>query len=206
MTPIVSELRSVGIVRLTAADVGLDAEACAIVAAHARTAADRPLVPGARVKKSFLRKLETPPAIASALAAMGSAVESVAQAYLGRGSLYRTDLYRTEPSDGPRRRSQMWHRDLEADRIFKMFLYLSDVTDTCGPLEYITGTSLGRRRDLGPVASYADDQDVCDADPRRQTCVGPAGTVWLLDSGGMHRGGFSTGGTRFHAMWTWLPS
>ena len=206
MTELLADVRAHGIAQTTAAV--FPPEAVATVMRDVRAAASeqryRPIPETQRVRKSFLLKLEPSHIGLEALAVCAQAVQAMADAYLGPNVLARTDCYVTYPSQGPRKRSQNWHRDLEAIRVFKAFLYVSDVDERCGPLEYVRDSSDGRGD--CQLQGYAKDQHRWNDDPARQVCVGPSGTVFLADTGGIHRGGYSTGGSRLHVMWTWLPA
>jgi hypothetical protein len=199
---LVNRVREVGLAETTAAALW-PAEAVACVMADVREAAETERwreVKGFS-RKVFLRQLEPTAQGADAMAECARVIQPMAEAYIGGPAyLMRTDAYHTRPAiSGVRRRSQKWHRDVEATRVFKAFLYVSDVDAQCGPFEYVLGSNF--RRGACPARSYAAP----DATFEAHACVGPSGTAFLVDTGGIHRGGFSTGGERLHVMWTWLP-
>ena len=63
-------------------------------------------------------------------------------------------LWLPDSETKPREWSQSWHRDPEADRLMKVFLFLEDVTDDAGPLEFVAGSHNGGDRDLCPLRLY----------------------------------------------------
>ncbi|HEY1598829.1 MAG TPA: hypothetical protein VGG64_04460 [Pirellulales bacterium] len=92
--------------------------------------------------------------------------------------------------------SENWHRDHEDRNVLKLYLYLVDVDDQMGPLNYLRGTQpLGPYADAFPAeAAYGSIPTPeqltavvpCEAN---LTCTGPAGTLLFCDTAGFHRGG-----------------
>ncbi len=101
--------------------------------------------------------------------------------------------------------SQRWHRDNEDKRLCKVFIYLTDVLeDADGPFKYIKGSHAkgewGNVYPARPPSSvYPDLGGVEKIIPESatQTCFGKAGTVIIADTGGLHKGGYSTSQPRF---------
>jgi hypothetical protein len=101
--------------------------------------------------------------------------------------------------------SQRWHRDLPEDlNIVKCFVYLSDVPDEAGPLQYVIGsnTSEGRKVQLAEefdgIGHRLSDSDVMATFGAEHimTARAPAGTMVFADTRGVHRGGFAQQGER----------
>src|SRR5947208_2060462 len=70
----------------------------------------------------------------------------VVNSYLGLWSkLTYVDLWYTPPAAPGVERvsSQRWHRDYNDERLVKVFIYLTDVDEATGPLEYVPGSVLG---------------------------------------------------------------
>ncbi|MDP3727437.1 MAG: hypothetical protein Q8R35_02235 [bacterium] len=96
--------------------------------------------------------------------------------------------------------SQRWHRDPGDRRICKLFLYLTNVTDTsAGPFCYVQNSHEGGRwRGVYPPRPddgyYPPAGDIERAVPPTdiQECFGRAGTLIFCDTTGLHRGGYST--------------
>lgn len=104
--------------------------------------------------------------------------------------------------------SQRWHRDPGDRRIVKLFLYLTDVTDSgAGPFCYVQNSHGGGRwRGVHPPRpddGYyppAGDIERAIPPPDIQSCFGRAGTIIFCDTTGLHRGGYST--TKERIMFT----
>lgn len=100
--------------------------------------------------------------------------------------------------------SQRWHRDPEDRRFVKLFLYLRDVDEGCGPFSYIPGThDRGKYRKTlpsdPPYSTYPGDAKVEQIFPseKRRVMTAKAGTLILCDTSGLHRGGHATVKDRF---------
>lgn len=128
-------------------------------------------------------------------------------------TLYYADYWYTlpYPQASDRIASQRWHRDPEDKHVVKVFLYLSNVDEEAGPLEYVSGSPPGSRYgDLWPwgreEASYPPpgelEQKIDPGDLR--TLTGTAGTVILCDTSGFHRGGFARTKPRALCAWTYV--
>ncbi len=119
--------------------------------------------------------------------------------YLGLCSrLVYCDIWHNIPryDDEPMLDSELWHRDHEDRRLFKLILYLSDVDQSNGPLEYVCGTQPGGDRerlysDNPPNCSYVLEEDIRDKVSSRHfyKCIGNSGTLIFFDARGIHRGG-----------------
>lgn len=90
---------------------------------------------------------------------------------------------------------QKFHRDAEDWRILRLFVYLTDVFDDCGPHQFVQGShkTAGRLR-LRPYT----DRDIEQRFGRDKvlTIAGPQGTAFLGDMWGVHRGVPPTGRPR----------
>lgn len=139
-------------------------------------------------------------------------IHQTACACLGRMlSYYSADLWCVLPdSEGkPREWSQDWHRDPEADRLIKVFLFLEDVTDAGGPLEYVPQSQCdgkARYAHVGPPKRYPLKEQMAEVPPKdRMRFLAPAGTLVFLDTSGLHRGGYTRDRRRLNCVWTFLP-
>jgi hypothetical protein len=136
--------------------------------------------------------------------AMSPGIRGIANAYFGlEATLRHYNIWRTFPTSKPPSDSQLWHRDREDRFIFKAFLYLGDVDATGGPLTYVPGSH--RRGRLADVAApgftepghanlRSRDDQMETVVPRTQwlEALGPRNTIVFVDTGGYHKGGFST--------------
>ena len=144
---------------------------------------------------------------------LDAALLDVVNSYLGLfAKLNYTDMGHTVPAASPHRiGSQRWHRDYDDARLVKAYVYFADIHRESGAMEYVRGSQEGGRyRDLFPwrprVSRYVPDGGVegrvLDSD--RTVATGPAGTLVLSDTSGLHRGGPSISGQRVLATWTFV--
>jgi hypothetical protein len=149
-------------------------------------------------------RMAVPASFAALLLSDG--VLGVVNSYLGLASrLKYLDIWHNfavSESDPPVD-SERWHRDNEDRNIVKLFLHLSDVDETAGPLTYLRGSQPGGP--LGslfptvpPSGSYPPDGALaaCVTPEATAACTGAAGTMVLFDACGLHRGGRATGRPR----------
>jgi len=111
------------------------------------------------------------------------------------------NVWHTMPSKTAPRNSQLWHRDPEDRCIMKMFVYLSDVDEGCGPLTYAAGThEYGHvhgepesSAEEGTSARRSSDEQMSAVVPKDTwvTATGPKGTVVFADTRGYHKGGWA---------------
>jgi len=127
------------------------------------------------------------------------------------------DLWYTIPTPRTRERSasQRWHRDPNDRRLVKVFLYVHEVDDSAGPLEYIPGSRAGGPYAyLWPLAdgagfydgSYPPQEKVEAAVPQsdRVICACPPATLVFCDTSGFHRGGYASGRERLLGTWMYV--
>lgn len=110
-----------------------------------------------------------------------------------------------------------FHVDTFETSTFKVMLYLSDVAQADGPTCYIPGThrseELRRKKEYewGPAVSPGDpsgrrhptnftDDELGDLVHRQVPVIGPAGTIVLFDTWGVHRGLSPAPGTERHVL------
>jgi Phytanoyl-CoA dioxygenase (PhyH) len=135
----------------------------------------------------------------------------LANAYLQMWSkLEYVDVWYTPAAGSDERRaSQRWHRDFNDRHLLKAFLYLVDVDEEAGPLEYVPRSAPGGEleahwpwRPLGD--NYPpEDELAAQIGDRVVTFTAPKGTVILCNTSGFHRGGFASGKPRALATLTW---
>lgn len=83
--------------------------------------------------------------------------------------------------------TQWYHRDVDSMKFLKAFIFLTDVESDSGPHDYIQGS---HRSNVLATTKRVSDQEVADAfiDDDHVSVTGPAGTVFLADTYGLHRG------------------
>lgn len=126
-------------------------------------------------------------------------VLAIAQAYLGATpvvqapSLYWTFPTADLPDDIARDQARWFHIDYDGLAAVRLHVYLTDVAADSGPMEYVRGShrprALAGRRfhgaDFGLPHDIVDDRFGHEA---VAAVTGPAGTAFLSDSQGLHRG------------------
>lgn len=151
--------------------------------------------------KDYLTRLLAAPVVVDeqclwAQVALAESILTIAAYYLGTAPrLHYVDVWHNSPTTEPPKLSQLWHRDPEDRRILKGFVYLRDVDKGSGPLMYARGThdrgSAGRVYPPRPPYGRKLRPGVLERKLGEEVreLVGPAGTVILADTAGLHRGG-----------------
>jgi len=130
----------------------------------------------------------------------------IVASYLGLWpSLHAVAAWLNYPTDTPPQTSQLWHRDPEDLKIIKVFIYLNDVDEQCGPFTYVPGTHpFGPAAHKGVKRQSSDERmSVVFPPDAWRTCTGRAHTMILADTVGYHRGGKPTSGTRILITFTY---
>ena len=94
--------------------------------------------------------------------------------------------------------SQNWHRDYNEYQMVRVFLYFNEVNKNNGAGEYVTGThymgdSYAKLQDSADgLSRYATEEQVTKEfeDSRTLIAEGSAGTMFFVDTAGLHRGGY----------------
>jgi len=131
-------------------------------------------------------------------------VLDVVNSYFGLWSkLTYVDLWYTPPAQPGVERvsSQRWHRDYNDARLVKVFVYLTDVEEDTGPLEFVMGsTPNGEYGNVWPWRPVSNDlyppQDEFDERIPKSAQVAltaPEGSMIFCNTSGFHRGGYATG-------------
>jgi hypothetical protein len=109
-------------------------------------------------------------------------------------------------ADGVPRQAENFHRDVDDLRFIKLFVYLTDVDSDSGPHEFIRGSHVDPK--LMVIRRYTDDEVVTAFGAERQvTFTGPAGSAFIENTFGMHRGLPVRKGRRliFQVVYSLLP-
>jgi Phytanoyl-CoA dioxygenase (PhyH) len=131
-------------------------------------------------------------------------VLDVVNAYFGMWSkLTYVDLWYTPPAPPgvTRVSSQRWHRDYNDAHLVKIFIYLDDVDEETGPLDYVPASTLGgeyaNEWPWRPVSNdlYPPQDEFEERIPKsaQVSLTGPAGSMAFCNTSGFHRGGYVTG-------------
>lgn len=100
---------------------------------------------------------------------------------------YLSAWWSVPTADGVARQAENFHRDFDDVHFLKLFVYLTDVGQANGPHEFIRGSQAATQ--LRQIRRHTD-QEVLDAygKDRLVTFTGKAGTVFLENTTGLHRG------------------
>jgi UDP-glucose 4-epimerase len=108
-------------------------------------------------------------------------------------------IWRSHQTDvSERSASQNWHRDYNEFQMIRIFLYFNEVNSNNGAGEYVSGTHfLGDSYEVlqdseDGVSRYSSESDVRKAFSKDKlvTADGGAGTLYFVDTAGLHRGGY----------------
>ncbi len=143
----------------------------------------------------YIHDVETVPETV-ALANSPAILEIVAR-YLGRKPLINDiAAWWSVPGPSQPREEQFYHRDNDAIRFVKLFIYLSDVGDNDGPHVFVRGShrssallTRSKRHSDAEVAAQINPADVV-------RFTGPFGTTFLEDTYGLHKGELPTENAR----------
>lgn len=100
---------------------------------------------------------------------------------------YMTAWWSVPTADGKPREAENFHRDMDDIHFLKLFVYLSDVAPENGPHEFVRGShvmpalcDLRRHTDDEVLSTFGADRIV--------RFTGPAGTSFIENTFGLHRG------------------
>jgi len=83
--------------------------------------------------------------------------------------------------------AELFHRDVDDWRFFKLFIYLTDVDDGAGPHVFVKGSQNDEK--LLPIRRYEDKEiDEAFGKDRVMRIQGTAGTAFLENTFGFHKG------------------
>jgi hypothetical protein len=109
-------------------------------------------------------------------------------------------------ADGKPRHAELFHRDFDDVNFIKLFIYLTDVKPENGPHEYIRGSHDITK--LHEIKRYSDEEVLEAFGPERlKSFAGPAGTIFLENTYGLHRGMAVQAGRRLilQVVYSMLP-
>ncbi|MBD2309623.1 2OG-Fe(II) oxygenase [Chroococcidiopsis sp. FACHB-1243] len=125
----------------------------------------------------------------------------ITENYIGLPIAYHGVYFRKDLANDVKIKSRLWHIDTEDRCVFKIIIYLHDVSAGNGPFQYISKplTAL-LSNSLGYKHGYLQDKTVEPIIPQSEwiSCTGAAGTVILVDTGSIfHRGKVPENSDRF---------
>lgn len=94
-------------------------------------------------------------------------------------------------------RSMQWHHDTKGKQV-KIFILLTDVATDGQCTHFVCGSHMGNydRKDNGRRSQAQVDQMMKNEGKSIARAAGQAGTVWILDTNGLHRGNRNMSATR----------
>ncbi|QWD46253.1 hypothetical protein G6659_01695 [Polynucleobacter paneuropaeus] len=112
-------------------------------------------------------------------------IKSVLNCYFrGKYFIDAVDMWWSLPTSD-RQEAEFFHRDGEALRILKIFVYVTDVDLFSAPNYYVAGSHT--KNLLTEVRRYSDEE-VMKFYPRIDVTTGESGTTFIADTYGIHRG------------------
>lgn len=115
-----------------------------------------------------------------------------------------------------RTNAQRWHRDRDDVKILKIFLYLNDISSKNGATEYIPFSRKNEKYhnlakfsygSIAPWKVYPKIEEGKEFNKNDvEKLIGNRGTIYFVDTTGMHRGGFSNeiDGERIFGYWSFV--
>lgn len=92
----------------------------------------------------------------------------------------------TSFSDREKLQNSYWHRDRDGFKVLKIFVYLDDVTENCGPHEYASYSNNIKPIKFVPQIRY-QDKNVRNYFNEFKIFVGKKGMCFVVDTTGIHR-------------------
>ena len=144
----------------------------------------------------------------------------IAKSYLGNDIRIRNPLAWIHPATSLTReiRSQKWHRDQEDFKMLKVFILFSNINENNGPTQYVKSTnSNGRFKNIAPNMTWLDSHwsnhhkfirraynffrekfPYNYSIPKKNIvkATGDIGSIFFIDTNGLHKGGFVKEGLR----------
>ena len=117
---------------------------------------------------------------------------NIAEHYFGLPVAYQGAFYRRDIANMVEHKSRLWHIDTEDRQVFKVIIYLTDVSEDGGPFQYIPRPITEQVvRKLKYKCGYIQDKNMLEAlsPSNYRSCRGVSGTVVFAATGSIfHRG------------------
>lgn len=126
---------------------------------------------------------------------------NLAENYIGLPVAYHGAYFRRDIANGVQRKSRLWHIDKEDRKVFKIIVYLNDISHEQGPFQYIPQPFTSELINLLKYNyEYISDQNmekfISPSDWK--SCIGNSGTVIMTDTASIfHRGKIPLASDRF---------
>lgn len=118
------------------------------------------------------------------LLGLNSRLLSLAHHYLRLPVAYHGAVVRYSKIDGGGVGTRLWHQDAEDFHVFRVLVYMNDVSPGGGPFEYIPRHCGPRYKDFPSNTYVLTNEQMCRIVPpeRWKRVYGPAGTVVIADT------------------------
>ncbi|HEY7930013.1 MAG TPA: hypothetical protein VID71_08380 [Steroidobacteraceae bacterium] len=118
------------------------------------------------------------------LLGLDSRLLSLVHRYLRLPVAYHGAVVRCSKVDGSGVGTRLWHQDAEDFHVFRVLVYMNDVTAGGGPFEYIPRSCGPRYKDFGQGTYMLTNEQMSKVVPpeRWKRVHGPAGTVVIADT------------------------
>ncbi|RUR79236.1 2OG-Fe(II) oxygenase [Chlorogloeopsis fritschii PCC 9212] len=117
---------------------------------------------------------------------------NIVEHYLGLPAAYHGPYFRRDLANQVERKSRLWHIDTEDRKILKVIVYLNDVSEDCGPFQYIPQyltdvVSSSLQYQYGYISEKRMQRALSSS--YWKSCTGSAGTVVFAATASVfHRG------------------
>jgi hypothetical protein len=132
------------------------------------------------------------------LFAVSEPLLDLVEAYLGLPVRYFNVSVKREIANGQLGGARHWHRDPEAENVFKIIVYLNDVDARGGPLEVLSAPVSAGIKLQGPLSAKMGWALGYVPEEKRISCIGKRLTANVCDTGRcLHRVAVPTGEDRY---------
>ncbi|MDB9342463.1 2OG-Fe(II) oxygenase [Nodularia spumigena CS-586/05] len=126
---------------------------------------------------------------------------NIVENYLGLPVAYNGLYFRRDIANNIEQGSRLWHIDREDRKILKIIIYLNDINENTGPLQYIPqNLTLEIVKALKYTSGYIQDSKIREfiSPENYKSCTGSIGTVIFAATGSIfHRGKLPINSDRF---------
>lgn len=164
-----------------------------------------PLAPGANTSRLPHDRIYDFPAVT--MWGLHPALLDMVEKHLRVPAWYLGADIRREVADGNATDVRQWHVDVEDRRLFKVIVYLNDVTPEGGPFEYVPrGPTLKAAKALGYRTGFIPDARLAAVLPRSEwrKATGPQWTAAVADTCNiLHRASAPVSKDRYSVTYSW---
>lgn len=141
------------------------------------------------------------------------ALLEIVQRYMGVPPIFNTPVaflnsqVKVDTERGLSDLAQLYHHDMHRLGFVKLFIYLTDVDLNAGPHTLLSGTHRERPPELWKDGRHTDEAvEKAGIMGQEEKIVGPAGTVFLVDTSALHKGCHPVDNSRLMAQVQYVNS